>query len=300
MAGRQGLGIRDVEAGGADLAALEGRDQGVGVDDLAARDVDEVDVLLHQLELAGADHALRGRRVRHGGEDDVGPRQQVVELVGLADVGDVAVDRDVLGIDADHGHAEGRGPLRDLGADAAQADDQGRLAPELDHRQCPVRVPAFRHLGVERLDVAGEVQEQGEGVVGDLRALDDLRIGQGDVAVAQVWNLEEALDPGGVALNPAQLAVGRQEVLDAAVARDQAVADVRVETLFQGDQVEVVVLVLQVRERVGKERRHAHRDGLPERAGGREQEEKNGEQNRSEIQRWTVEHGRVSLSDRRL
>ena len=57
-------------------------------------------------------------------------------------------------------------------------------------------------------------------------------------------NLEEALDPGGVALDPAQLAVGRQEVLDAAVARDQAVADVRVETLFQGDQVEVVVLVL--------------------------------------------------------
>ena len=55
------------------------------------------------------------------------------------------------------------------------------------------------------------------------------------------------------------------------------------------------MLVLEVRKPVDEERRHAHRDGLGDGAGGREGEEKNGEQNRSKIRRWTVEHGRASL-----
>ena len=292
MAGRQRFGIGHVEAGGADLAAFERRDQGVRVDDLAARDVDEVDVLLHQLELALTDQALRGRRVWHGGEDDVGPGQQIVEFVRFADVGDVTVDGDVLRIDRDHGHAEGGGPLRDLGADAAEADDERRLASELDHRQLSGRVPALGHLGVEGLDVAGEVQQQGEGMVGDLGALDDLRVRQHDVAVAQVGNREEALDAGRVALDPAQLAVGDQEVLDTAVAGDQPVAVARVQVVVDPHQAQVLVLLSQIGEGIHEERRHADGDVLGGDRCGRQRDDEEAEQNPSPTRRVKIEHGR--------
>ena len=90
----------------------------------------------------------------------------------------------VGGIDPDHGHAKGFGADGDLGADAADADDHGGLAVELEERaESGEGVP---RLGGARLDgavdAARQAEEQGEGVIGDLRALHNFHIGDGDFA----------------------------------------------------------------------------------------------------------------------
>ena len=70
----------DVEPGGADLAVLERRGERRGVDEGAARGVDQDRVRLHRLELGRADQVVRLGARRRVQADDVRALEQLLEL----------------------------------------------------------------------------------------------------------------------------------------------------------------------------------------------------------------------------
>ena len=86
-------------------------------------------------------------------------------------------------------------------------------------------------------------------------------------------------------------AVGDQEVLDAAVAGDQAVAIARVEVLADAGQLEILVLVFQVREGVQEDRRRADGDSLGGGRSGQHGEKQRCEQDQGETRCTAVQHG---------
>ena len=110
------------------------------------------------------------RRQRAGERHDVGRRQQLVQLVVAVDrIGAVAAAAGIAP-DADDAHVERLGELGQPRADAAEADDQQRLAAELvlargdlgDHA-----APVLRRLVVAAgVQVALERQDQRHGVLG--------------------------------------------------------------------------------------------------------------------------------------
>jgi hypothetical protein len=55
------------------------------VDDLAARDVNQDRVLLHQVQFAGTDQSLRGGRQCGADDEDIGDAQNLVDAVGPCD-----------------------------------------------------------------------------------------------------------------------------------------------------------------------------------------------------------------------
>lgn len=112
----------DVEADGADLAGLQAVDDRLGVDEGAARGVDQDEAVLGAGDRLGVDEMVRLGGERAVQRDDVGAGDEVVALdIGDADllqgVHLVAVVRQHLAAEA---QAEG---ARDEGADAAGADD---------------------------------------------------------------------------------------------------------------------------------------------------------------------------------
>ena len=130
MIGRQRLLRKDVERRAAEVAAVQRVDQGVGVDDLRAADVDD-DRAFRQLR------NLRSRRSSRAFPASAARRststwlcaQELVELILAVDPLDVA-DRSVGRAPAqrDHAHAERFGALRDLGSDRADADQPERAS----------------------------------------------------------------------------------------------------------------------------------------------------------------------------
>ena len=72
------------------------------------------------------------RRQRRRVDDDVGARRERAVLVGEPDVLDVVGPFAAAVARRDHVHAEPVRALRDFRADAAQADDEQRLAFDLD------------------------------------------------------------------------------------------------------------------------------------------------------------------------
>ena len=143
--------------------------------------------------------------MRGGDKDDVGFGQEGVHLVGLDDAADHGRVGLLLGIDAEHGHAEGPGAGGDLAADAADADDEGGTAVEFD----AVVVVAADVAGELVIGVgaegAGEVEQEGEGVVGDFGALDDAVVGEDDGGIAEVVGAGEeegVFDAGAGDLDP--------------------------------------------------------------------------------------------------
>jgi hypothetical protein len=113
------------------------------VDDLAAGRVHQDGVRLHQLQPAGREQVIGGRRVRAVDRDDVHPREHLVEAFPIGRIelflGDAGVDP-ACGCDSAP-HAEGLGAARDGLADAAHADDAQALAPQAA-AQHPGRRPA--------------------------------------------------------------------------------------------------------------------------------------------------------------
>lgn len=114
-----GLVKVDVEAGRVEVAALEGRDEGGLVDELAARNVDEAGALLHLGERGGIDEgvAAEGRRDEHA----VGLGQQRVHALVE---GGRHRGRDLDHVVVQDLHVHGRVRLLgDAPADAAVSDD---------------------------------------------------------------------------------------------------------------------------------------------------------------------------------
>ena len=176
------LGV-DVETGRRDPALLEGRVQGVLVDDAAAGGVDQDQRRLDGRELLGADDADGLGRLGQVHRDHVAGAQQLVQadqadphLRGAAGGHEGVVGDDV--------HPEGREPLRDERADPAEADDAGGLLVELDPGVLAALPLALPQRRVGRRDVAGGGQQQPDRQLGGahdvgLRRVDDHDAGLG-------------------------------------------------------------------------------------------------------------------------
>ncbi|HUC56034.1 MAG TPA: hypothetical protein VMA95_01430 [Streptosporangiaceae bacterium] len=78
----------DVEAGAADLAGVERREQSRLVDQAAAGDVDEDRARLHGGEGGGVEHVRVGSVIHRAADDGVCLAERIVELVGTGDLVD--------------------------------------------------------------------------------------------------------------------------------------------------------------------------------------------------------------------
>jgi len=99
-----------------------------------------------------------------------------------------------------------------LCSDAADADYDGGLAGQLD-AVVGARLPdLLLVVPVERIKVARQHQEHGEGMVCDFGALHNFVVGKNDVAIAQiagsVSGIENSLDSGGQYANPFEVLAG--------------------------------------------------------------------------------------------
>ena len=211
MAWGKGFGVGDVDAGASEFLRIKRFDQAGHIVDSAAADGDEVAVLLHQVELLGPHHFVALLGMRSGNENDVGLRDNFIDLVRLHGLGDERGVGDIFGIDADDVHAEGPGAKGDLAADAAAADDNAGAAAEFD-AGIGTGLPGFRGAVAKKgVDAAAEGEEQGHGMVGDFRALDDLVVGEDDVRVLEIIAagfVEDGFDAGAHDLSPLQVLAG--------------------------------------------------------------------------------------------
>ena len=126
-------GVGEVGDVTAQLALAQSRGNGLLVDERVAREIEQHGVGLHERDLRGADHALRGIHGRHVDGDvvalgaDVVEARHVVYILGKAPSG---VDRHV-GVVAVHVHAQLNCSVGNKRADGAQADDAELLAQDL-------------------------------------------------------------------------------------------------------------------------------------------------------------------------
>jgi hypothetical protein len=130
-AGGVGLGRENVEAQAGEVPGVQVGDGGVGVDEGAAGDVDQPGAGAHGPEHGVVDEGRRAGLMTGREDDRVGAGDAVEEPVGGVDGGegrDGAACR--MAANAGDGHAEGREPAGDLGADGAGAHDAGRRAGE--------------------------------------------------------------------------------------------------------------------------------------------------------------------------
>ena len=150
---RVALGLRldreDVERGAGDVAGEDVVAQRLGVDDHAARGVDEQAARLHLRELLRAEEAGVAGPAVDVQAHDVGLGEQVVEALHPPGV---AVGEPVGGVEEDHPQAHRLGEVGQLGADVAVAHDAERAAADL--------VAALRRLvpdaGVHLLGLLGQ------------------------------------------------------------------------------------------------------------------------------------------------
>ena len=185
MIARQGFGFGHVEGGCVEPAALQGCQQRVVIDDAPARGVYQHGRLLHQAQLAPADHTPRLIGQRHVQGHKIRLLEQLVELdVAHVEIGfGLGVAPTVVVQD---GHVEGKGAARYLVADAAQPDDSEdlvvNLLPQHEARIVGHKIRAARKA-VALDQVAGTGQEEGEGHIGR-RAVEDVgRVAYGDAAL---------------------------------------------------------------------------------------------------------------------
>ena len=130
---------------------------------------------------------MAGRlRERQPDHDDVREAEQLVEALGLPDRLHAGLGGHVLDVHRQHAHAEAERPARDLASGAAEADDAHRQLVELA-LQAPDRLPQ-RVVGTAegRLEAAGEAEEEGEGVLGQVDADRALLARQDHVALDQL------------------------------------------------------------------------------------------------------------------
>jgi hypothetical protein len=85
---------------------------------------------LHAAERIGIDQLLGFRRQRAGQGNEIGLRQQCLELGHRVHRIRVSSTGTWVAADADHPHVERLGELREPAADLSEADDQQRLAAE--------------------------------------------------------------------------------------------------------------------------------------------------------------------------
>ena len=170
------------------------------VDDAAARRVDQERLRLHALQPVGIEHADRLRRLRAMDADEVGARQRGVEIGDRLAAGGLDVGGGLVGIEHQHVHFHRQAALGGAAADAAEADDQDRLAVEIERQHAePLRpsvVPDQRmHFG----RALGERQHHEQRAFGDRGRIGRACDHQRDLAAAErrdVDGVEADADPG--------------------------------------------------------------------------------------------------------
>ena len=129
---QQGLGGEVGHVAG-HLAGVEGLQQGVGVDQLAAGIVQQLDTVFAEGQRLGVDGVLGGGQIGHMDGDVVAERQHIVQVDAVVDLTAQiprSIDGDV-GVVAVDLHAQLDGTVGDAGADGTQTDDAEGLALDL-------------------------------------------------------------------------------------------------------------------------------------------------------------------------
>ncbi len=132
---RQRLLDRDVERGAPDLPSRERVDERRLIDHAPARCVEKIRGRLHAAERIGIDQLLGFRRQRAGEGNEIGLRQQCVEVGHRVHRIRVSGTGARVAADADHAYVERLGELRQPAADLSEADDQQRLDEVKDLRR---------------------------------------------------------------------------------------------------------------------------------------------------------------------
>ena len=161
---RARLGRVDVDGGAGEVPALEGRGEGLEVDDGPARGVDEHGVRLHGLDFLFPDQPLGRRRLRDVERHHVGLGQDALEV---GDGPGVAEREHVGGVVEHDAHPQALGQDRELLANVAVADDAERLAPDLAARPDALGPLAAVSLGVLFRHTAQQQDGLGQDQLGD-------------------------------------------------------------------------------------------------------------------------------------
>ena len=160
------LGGEDVERRACDLARDERVVERLLVHELAARGVDDPHAVAHLRDRGRVDAPARLVVERQVERDEVGRREHLgrgLDAVDAELAEALARDERVVGGDA---HAEPERAARDLLADAAEAEHAERLVGQLDAAEARALPAALLQRRVRLRDVAGEGDEQADGVLG--------------------------------------------------------------------------------------------------------------------------------------
>ena len=186
-------------------------------DALPSPDVDEVGAVPHRGEERGVEHAARLGRQRRRVDDDVGARRERAVLVGEADVLDVVGPFAAAVARRDHVQPQPVRAFRDFRADAAQADDEQRLAFDLDRPLGAQLAKAARErAGVLLLRVdrqrPREREHQRDPVLGHVRPLDALQVRDEDAALGDGRDRRAAIRTRVQQLNPFEARAARDDL----------------------------------------------------------------------------------------
>ena len=207
---RQRLGIGDVEASARERARVERRDQRLRIDDTTARDVDQVRAWLAERQALGVEKPFGRGRQRQRDRDDVGTRQEAIEIVGDTELVD---ERRRLARRSDgreHLHVERLRARRDLAADAPHSNDEHRTSRERRHLG---REPAFPAAVALSVAPDREAPRQGEQtrerVLGDRGPVDAAHVREHETRMlTELGDPDVAIDTRAPGLDPAQLGRG--------------------------------------------------------------------------------------------
>ena len=214
----------DVEAGARDLLRAQRVLERLLVVDVAARRGDEIGVLLHQAELARADHAARAVVERAVDRDEVRSPQQFVERdLGGAALGDRLLVE--IGVVGQHLHVEQRAAQpRDAAADVAEpADADGAAVDVVADEGVAVLHRAFAQRVVGLDDLLRQHQHHGEHVRGDRIGVAAALVDHQHAGVGAVLDVDGVV-AGAAGRDDQQVRRARQQILVDVVFRRQLVA----------------------------------------------------------------------------
>ena len=180
------LVFEHVQPGAGDLALAQLAHQGVLVDHLAARGVDDIGMRRQQIEPARRQQVEGGRRMRAVHRDDVHAGQHLVEAFPVGRL-QLLLDAFVypLAVVVVDREAKGAGAPGDSLADTAHADDAEPLAPDA-LAQHPGGRPALELAFAQGLrafhQAARHGEDQGHGHVGGVFGQHAGGVGDGDAA----------------------------------------------------------------------------------------------------------------------
>ena len=200
-AGRQRLGVEDVQHRAREMPASQVRGQRPVVHRRRPADVDDAGARLHELLPARVEEAAGLGGERHRDQHEVRRRQQVVEPAGGVHLVH-RIERAAVPGHAEHPHPERPAAPRDRGADAAGADHEQRLSRDRRRVQrLPVRAALVADDGGE---VVVEHQHRHQPVLARLVGVRAAVVDDGDARRHPVHRAE-VLHPGADDVDQAQL-----------------------------------------------------------------------------------------------